>query len=413
VAETLFNYLRDVLYNASHAKLNIENLPEDFRPLGEGLVYFSECVLETRNLAKALSKGDLNNALPSPDNEMAAPLKALHSSLKHLTWQTQQVAKGDYKQRVGFMGDFAKAFNTMIEQLDQRQKALMAEIESGQRKTQALAQSNSLFEAITGQISQWIVVVAKETGEWLYINRPVESSLITKNLEPDLRNWLTHYAYNLPDNSSPRIAELELERGDISQFFSAAIYALHWYEHQAVAFVLTDVSVDKERIRALENVAYKDTLTQIFNRHYGMQLLSEWLAQGKTFIICFVDMDNLKYVNDKYGHAEGDKYILCVTGVLRKFSPDAVICRLGGDEFMLLAQNWTLSNAQNKLEALRDMLIQYNNGPDALYNHSMSYGVIEVNADNTHSESELLSIADEKMYEYKRSHKMERQGSVH
>jgi diguanylate cyclase (GGDEF)-like protein len=402
-----------VLYNASHAKLNIENLPEDFRPLGEGLVYFSECVLETKSLAKALSKGDLNSALPSPDNEMAAPLKALHSSLKHLTWQTQQVAKGDYKQRVGFMGDFATAFNTMIEQLDQRQKALLAEIESGQRKTQALAQSNSLFEAITGQISQWIVVVAKDTGEWLYINRPVESSLITKNLEPDLRGWLTRYAYNLPDNSSPRIAELELERDNISQFFSAAIYALHWYEHQAVAFVLTDVSVDKERIRALENVAYKDTLTQIFNRHYGMQLLSEWLAQGKTFIICFVDMDNLKYVNDKYGHAEGDKYILCVTGVLRKFSPDAIICRLGGDEFMLLAQNWTLTNAQNKLEALRDMLIQYNSGPDALYNHSMSYGVIEANADNTYSESELLSIADEKMYEYKRAHKMERQGSVH
>jgi diguanylate cyclase (GGDEF)-like protein len=404
--------LRDVLYSTSHVKLDTEELPEDFRPLGEGLVYFADCISETKNLAKALSKGVLNAALPSPDNEMAAPLKALHSSLKHLTWQTQQVAKGDYKQRVGFMGDFAQAFNTMIEQLDQRQKDLEAEIESGLRKTQALAQSNSLFEAITGQISQWIVVVAKDTGEWLYINRPVENSLAAKNLEPDLRGWLSRYASGTADNANPHITELELERDGVSQIFSAAIYVLHWYEHQAVAFVLTDVSQDKKRIRALENVAYKDTLTQIFNRHYGMQLLSEWMAQRKSFIICFVDMDNLKYVNDKFGHAEGDKYILCVTGVLSTFSPDAVICRLGGDEFMLLAQNWTMYSAQNKLEVLREMLIQYNTEPDAFYNHSMSYGVIEVTASNTYTESELLSIADEKMYEYKRSHKMERQGSV-
>jgi diguanylate cyclase (GGDEF)-like protein len=289
----------------------------------------------------------------------------------------------------------------------------MAEIESGQRKTQALAQSNSLFEAITGQISQWIVVVAKDTGEWLYINRPVENSLITKKMEPDLRKWLSQYAYSMAENSNPRVTELELEYEGISQFFSAAVYALHWYEHQAVAFVLTDVSIDKERIRTLENVAYRDTLTQIYNRHYGMQLLSEWLSLRKDFIICFVDMDNLKYVNDKYGHAEGDKYILCVTGVLRKFSPEAVICRLGGDEFMLLAQNWSMSNAETKLEALRDMLIQFNNEPGAFYNHSMSYGVIEVKPDNKHTESELLSIADEKMYKYKRDHKMERQGSVH
>jgi diguanylate cyclase (GGDEF)-like protein len=139
-----------------------------------------------------------------------------------------------------------------------------------------------------------------------------------------------------------------------------------------------------------------------------MQQLSEWLALRKTFIIGFVDMDNLKYVNDKFKHSEGDKYILCVTDVLRKFSPEALLCRLGGDEFMLLAQNWTLSDAEIKLEALRDMLSQYNNEPGFFYHHSISYGVIEVNADNTYSASELLSIADEKMYKYKRAHKMER-----
>ena len=67
-----------------------------------------------------MSVGNFDCALPSPDNEIAASLKSLHASLKHLTWQAQQVAKGDYNQRVDFMGDFSIAFNNMIEQLNQR-----------------------------------------------------------------------------------------------------------------------------------------------------------------------------------------------------------------------------------------------------------------------------------------------------
>ncbi len=109
-AEILYNYLRDVIYDPAHAALDFEKLPEDFLELGKGLQFFAECVTETTALAKELSKGDLNDTLPSPENEMAAPLKALHATLKHLTWQTQQVATGDYQQRVDFMGDFSKAF---------------------------------------------------------------------------------------------------------------------------------------------------------------------------------------------------------------------------------------------------------------------------------------------------------------
>jgi diguanylate cyclase (GGDEF)-like protein len=389
----------------------VEQLPDDFRLLGEGLQYFAECVMETKILAKALSKGELNVTLPSRENEMAAPLKALHSSLKHLTWQTQQVARGDYQQRVDFMGDFSKAFNMMIQQLDHQRKELLAEIERGIQKSQALAQSNGLFEAITGQISQWIIVMDKNTGVWLYVNRPPVNMLAEAIFEDQLRKWLIQYAHNVKENTQPHTTELELSHDGLIQVFSAAIYPLNWYEHNSIAFVLTDISSEKERFRALEDVAYRDTLTKVYNRHYGMKILREWLAKKKAFIICFVDMDNLKYVNDKFGHNEGDKYILCVTEVLQEFSPDAILCRLGGDEFMLLAQDWSIDAAEIKLEALRSRLTQYNNEPDVLYTHSMSYGVIEVDTFNAYSASELLSVADEKMYAYKRAHKAERQSS--
>jgi len=120
VAEILFTYLQNVIYNPQNATLDIETLPEDFQEFGRGLRFFSECVIQTQDLASALAKGDLDCEIPSRDNAMASQLKSLHASLRHLTWQTQQIAKGSYQQRVNFMGDFAEAFNTMAQQLEER-----------------------------------------------------------------------------------------------------------------------------------------------------------------------------------------------------------------------------------------------------------------------------------------------------
>jgi signal transduction histidine kinase/ActR/RegA family two-component response regulator len=122
VAETFLNYLRDIIYNPTRAKLDLEQIPEDFRDLGQGLQYLTDCIFEAKEIAKALSQGDLDGKQPSRENELAAPLKSLQASLKHLTWQTQRIASGDYGQRVEFMGSFATNFNLMVQQLEERRK---------------------------------------------------------------------------------------------------------------------------------------------------------------------------------------------------------------------------------------------------------------------------------------------------
>ena len=134
-----------------------------------------------------------------------------------------------------------------------------------------------------------------------------------------------------------------------------------------------------------------------------MEILDCWLAENKNFILCFADIDNLKYVNDRFGHMEGDKYIIHVSNKMSEFSPDAVICRIGGDEFMLLAENWRADTAKERLEVLRSQMNGRNGGTNTFYEYerSISYGVIQVEPDNTLQAGELLSAADEKMYEYK------------
>ncbi|WP_312699445.1 diguanylate cyclase domain-containing protein [Sedimentibacter sp.] len=289
IADILQEYLNNVIYNPEHAVLDLQKLPEDFKEFGKNLVFFSDCVIETGAFAKAISNGNLGAKLPPPSNEIAAPLKALHASLKHLTWQTQQVAKGDYQQRVDFMGDFSAAFNKMVEQLEHRKQTMMEDISRG-----------------------------------------------------------------------------------------------------------------REQLEKFRDIANIDILTQLGNRRYGMETMDRWILERRRFIMCFIDIDNLKFVNDKFGHFEGDKYITSVSGRLQGFSSDAVVCRIGGDEFMLLSEKWDIETARDKLEKLRSSLIDQ----DCAYDRSISYGIIRVESDNSIDTCDLLSAADEKMYEYKREYKL-------
>ena len=129
-AEHLKNYLQNIFSGSRGASLNIQELDDEFRDFGKDLVFFAQSYNECNELAKALASGDLEHPLPSRNNDFASSLKSLHASLKHLSWQTQQVAKGDYTQHMDFMGNFSNAFNSMIDQLKERQCRLEEEVAS-------------------------------------------------------------------------------------------------------------------------------------------------------------------------------------------------------------------------------------------------------------------------------------------
>jgi hypothetical protein len=87
-------------------------------------------LMTLQQFALSISNGDLEQTLRLK-GVMAGSLKSLQASLRHLTWQTQQIAKGDFSQRVEFMGEFSAAFNDMVtalaearSQLEQREAEL-------------------------------------------------------------------------------------------------------------------------------------------------------------------------------------------------------------------------------------------------------------------------------------------------
>lgn len=92
-------------------------------------------LLQLRTFVLALANGDLSRQLRMK-GYTAGALKTLQAHLSHLTWQTQMVAKGDFSQRVDFMGEFSKAFNSMVDQLS-------ATLQDLQNKEEELTRANA------------------------------------------------------------------------------------------------------------------------------------------------------------------------------------------------------------------------------------------------------------------------------
>lgn len=106
--------LADLLQTLA-AGQSIKELPDEC-DCREQLLELIRHLDELKRFVSAISAGDLSATL-QVKGALAGNLKALHANLRHLTWQTQQVAAGDFSQRVDFLGAFSEAFNSMVTSL--------------------------------------------------------------------------------------------------------------------------------------------------------------------------------------------------------------------------------------------------------------------------------------------------------
>lgn len=122
--------LARLLQGAIPAKIDLDRCDQsDEREFGEMMNQLIDCMREIHDFIVPLSRGELYDNKPQTGNFLASPFKELHSRLLHLTWQAKQVAKGDYEQRVDFMGDFSAAFNDMVISLADKERLLRNKID--------------------------------------------------------------------------------------------------------------------------------------------------------------------------------------------------------------------------------------------------------------------------------------------
>lgn len=111
--EDVINYVHAVL---SRKAIESDEIPENIRHAG-GMQQLYELLWGIRRMTEALGKGELTYNC-NERGYVIGSLKALQANLRHLTWQARCIAKGEYRHRANFLGDFSTAFNTMVEELD-------------------------------------------------------------------------------------------------------------------------------------------------------------------------------------------------------------------------------------------------------------------------------------------------------
>jgi two-component system cell cycle response regulator len=166
-------------------------------------------------------------------------------------------------------------------------------------------------------------------------------------------------------------------------------------------------AVTRHRLRErLVNEAHLDELTGLYNRRGFMNLGQQQLTMAnrtkRGLMLFYVDLDDMKRINDKYGHKTGDQALLDASNIFRRsFRKSDIIARIGGDEFAVLAIETTLNGREAVLRRLQDAIVKFNGNERRPYHVSLSVGVAVYDADNPVAIEAFLDQADKLMYEEK------------
>ena len=175
-------------------------------------------------------------------------------------------------------------------------------------------------------------------------------------------------------------------------------------------FVSSQIATAIERKRMeeeLKRLAHYDTLTGAYNRGYGLELLQRQLKLSKRdkspLLLAYSDLDNLKDINDEFGHDEGDSVMVQVAKLFKSILREVdIITRMGGDEFLVIFLDSTLKEIPIIRERLSKELTRLNQISKKPYKIEFSTGFSNYDPANPQSMDELTRIADKNMYKEKK-----------
>ena len=373
-----------------------------------------------------LARGELSAPLPSPDNHMAVPLVEMHARLSQLTRQTKEIARGDYSQRIDFMGEFSDAFNAMVVLLEERERTLTDEIA---RRTQAeddLQRERDLLVAGPVVTFRWNVdddgtvqyvspniSVYGYTPEEFVSGRRVYASIVdpadigwinedgNDKSRAGLERWVQEYRIVDADGETHWIRDYtQPVRGEEGAVTSYEGYIIDITAQKAAETAL------RQREEQLRMLSLSDSLTGLYNRRglfaLGEHTMRSARRRGGGLGVIYVDVDGLKGVNDRFGHSQGDEALRAVADVIRASVRESdVVGRVGGDEFVVLAEDDPDVTRELVTRLLR-RLERANDKSGRPFRLSLSIGAVDWEPGEPVTLQELIERAGQRMFDDKR-----------
>ena len=359
--------------------------------------------------------------------------------LQRLTQAVDELGRGQDPAPIGLSGEhelarLAAAFDTMAADLAQQRsmqaahaRALQTEVDGRRRIMQRLQQERARLLALLGAMHQGILFVDTErqvsycnaTYRTLWrlpaplqiVGRPLDDLLQASLGRLVLAERLTQYLQL--QAGLPEAAPLELVLKD-GRTLLLAIHPVHDSQGGPMGWlwVCEDVTQQRETAQQLITLAERDALTGLFNRRRFEQELERFFhasarpsgASGEPHqaAVLFFDLDDFKYINDRFGHGAGDAVLLRVAGAVKGLVRESdVFSRLGGDEFAIFMPQATLDGAQLLAERVVQTVARtalHIEGQNLRLTSSLGIAHFPTHAD---SAQELVAHADIAMYQAK------------
>ena len=174
-------------------------------------------------------------------------------------------------------------------------------------------------------------------------------------------------------------------------------------------FTVKELAARAKHVKIVEemrNLALRDELTGLYNRRGFFTLVEHQLKLAKRkktgMFLLYADLDDLKLINDTWGHREGDVALIETAKILRKnYRESDIIARIGGDEFVVFPAGTSDDDSEKILDRLHNAFLHHCAQSNPAYKLSISAGISFYNPDSPYSIDELLALGDKSMYERK------------
>ncbi len=168
-----------------------------------------------------------------------------------------------------------------------------------------------------------------------------------------------------------------------------------------------DITQSKKQAELIQYQAERDSLTGIYNRRAGLNMLESIIEAAKInneeIVLCFIDLNNLKYTNDNFGHEKGDEMIRIFSELVKTcLRADDIFFRFGGDEFIIIFKNSRIEITESIWSRIIEAFSEENKLNKKEYLLSASHGICKYDKDKYMTVEEFIKCADAKMYEEKR-----------
>lgn len=166
------------------------------------------------------------------------------------------------------------------------------------------------------------------------------------------------------------------------------------------------ISELEENRKVLEIDAMVDSHTGAYVKKYGYNLLRQYIIRSKEedkdLFGVYIDIDDLKYINDTFGHIEGDRLLNIVTNCLfNNILDEMAIIRVGGDEFFVFSYGKDEKTVLDYVDRVIDDIDSYND--ESLFMKSISFSWGHAKYNESMTMEEFIELTDQRMYENKQS----------